>query len=109
MGESERVLSGAPDATAQNPWCSALFGGKADPRVWLAMAMAATALLYIRSLGDEFIVDHRGTIIGNPYLNSWSYLWKSMVNDEWWFINPSHTPVGSYYRPIPNIWVWISH
>jgi len=70
----------------------------------MACLLAVTALIYSRSLGNEFLMDQKLSL-DNPYVADWSFIWKSLINDEWWFLDPAHLPQGSYYRPIPNIWL----
>ncbi|HUO04968.1 MAG TPA: tetratricopeptide repeat protein [Candidatus Binataceae bacterium] len=72
---------------------------KNDYRIWLAMLLAATALLYIRDLGFGFITDD-GFWLRNPYIRSWSFAWYSLIHDSWWFHNPYNLPQSPYYRPM---------
>lgn len=74
----------------------------------MAAILVATALEYCPSLSNQFILDERAIVVNNRYIANWSYLWKSLVNDEWWFFDPAHTPVGSYYRPLTSIWFWLN-
>ena len=75
----------------------------------LAAILILTALVYARSLGSEFILEHRAMIVLNPHLGDWEFVRKSLVNDEWWFIDPSHVPVSAYYRPFMNIWMALNY
>ncbi|MGH7814996.1 MAG: tetratricopeptide repeat protein [Candidatus Binataceae bacterium] len=75
----------------------------------LGGVLILTALIYLRSLGGEFPPDLRRSIADNPYLKEWSFLWKSLVNDEWWFIDPARAPISTNYRPIPNLWLWLNY
>jgi protein O-mannosyl-transferase len=44
-------------------------------------------------------------INANTYIGQWSFLWRSMVNDLWWFRDPNHLPYSAYYRPLQDIWL----
>ncbi|HUO05721.1 MAG TPA: tetratricopeptide repeat protein [Candidatus Binataceae bacterium] len=94
----QHPASGAPVAT---------FG--ADPRVWLVALLIVTAGVYSRSLADGFVFDERLNIIVNRYIGDWSFVWKSLFNDDWWFRDPLHLPQGSYYRPLTNVWLAINY
>jgi len=79
-----------------------------DPRAWLAVILAVTALILSRSLRNEFVFDDESLILNNRYIGDWSFLWKSVVNDAWWFSDPHHLPAGAYYRPILDIWLGLA-
>ncbi|HUO05723.1 MAG TPA: tetratricopeptide repeat protein [Candidatus Binataceae bacterium] len=75
---------------------------------WLVAILGVTALLYTPALRNDFVFDDHDMIVHNRFLGDWSYLWKSLVNDSWWFRDPSHLPQGSFYRPLQDIWFWIN-
>ncbi|HUO06146.1 MAG TPA: hypothetical protein VMU16_13195 [Candidatus Binataceae bacterium] len=75
----------------------------------MAVILATTAIVYLHCIGNQFIGDQLGSIVFNRYLASWFYLPKALVNDDWWFDNPQHVPVSSYYRPILSLWLWINY
>ena len=68
-----------------------------------------TMLVYIRCLGNGFVFDDHEMIVINRYVGQWSFLWKSLVNDSWWFRDPLHLPQSSYYRPLQDIWLGIHY
>ncbi len=68
-----------------------------------------TMLVYLRCLGNGFVFDDHEMIVINRYLGQWSFLWKSLVNDSWWFRDPLHLPQSSYYRPLQDIWLGIHY
>ncbi|HUO06141.1 MAG TPA: glycosyltransferase family 39 protein [Candidatus Binataceae bacterium] len=76
--------------------------------IWLGGILIVTAIVYVRSLGNEFIFDDHFQIASNRFIGEWSYFWKSFVNDAQWFENPNHLPVGSYYRPLQGVWLAIN-
>ncbi|HUO04014.1 MAG TPA: tetratricopeptide repeat protein [Candidatus Binataceae bacterium] len=73
-------------------------------RAWLWSLLAVTALVYSRALGNGFVADDYDQIVRNRYLGQWSFLWRSMSADAWWFFDPSRLPQGPLYRPLQNIW-----
>ncbi len=74
---------------------------------WLALGsiLAITALVYLRSLGNGFVSDDRFMTEGNPHIGEWSFLWKSLISEEWWF---RATP-GSRYKPLVDIWFGLDY
>src|SRR5271157_2067734 len=71
--------------------------------------LTLTMLVYLRCLGNGFVFDDHEMIVLNRYIGQWSFLWKSMVNDSWWFRDPLHLPQSSYYRPLQDIWLAIHY
>ena len=80
--------------------------GDAQIGGWLAASLVCTGLVYSRSLNNEFIRDDNAEIVRNHALASWSFIWKSMVSDAWWWRDPLHLPQSSYYRPLQLLWFW---
>ncbi|HUO04015.1 MAG TPA: tetratricopeptide repeat protein [Candidatus Binataceae bacterium] len=80
------------------------FGHEISPSMGLGVLLAITALAYIRSLSNEFVLDDYAQIVNNPQLGDWSFIWKSMVNNALWFSDPLHPPAVTYYRPLQNVW-----
>src|SRR5262249_49138648 len=63
------------------------------------------ALIYLRCLGNRFVYDDNEMITLNRYIGDWSLIWKSFVNDSWWFRNPLILPQSAYYRPLHDTWL----
>ena len=78
-------------------------------RLMLAAVLLATLLGYLRCLGNGFVYDDNNMIVNNRYIGQWSFLWKSVVNDSWWFMNPAKLPQSSYYRPLQDIWLGLQY
>ncbi|MGH7934940.1 MAG: tetratricopeptide repeat protein, partial [Candidatus Binataceae bacterium] len=78
-------------------------------RWMIASAMAVTLIDYLRCLGNGFVFDDHEMIVINRYLPQWSFIWKSLVNDSWWFRDPHHLPQSSYYRPLQDIWFALNY
>ncbi len=78
-----------------------------SPRERLVMGaiLLATALVYLRSLGNGFVSDDDFLILSNPYLGQWSFVWKSLTRDLDWFTSLP----GVRYRPLPSIWFALSY
>ncbi|HUO06140.1 MAG TPA: hypothetical protein VMU16_13165 [Candidatus Binataceae bacterium] len=77
---------------------------KRASRTWMVRLIVLTALVFSRSLGNGFVLDDRFQIVDNKYLGDWPFIWKSLLNDSWWFRDPLHLPQGPYYRPLQNVW-----
>ncbi|HUO04247.1 MAG TPA: hypothetical protein VMU16_03510 [Candidatus Binataceae bacterium] len=92
-----------------NPLFVKLGAGDAVAGGGVAALFIATVIAYARSFSNEFVYDQRETIVSHQeYLARWSFFWKSLIHDEWWFYDPNHLPQSMYYRPLPNIWVAIN-
>jgi protein O-mannosyl-transferase len=80
------------------------------PRLSLQVAgvMLLTFVVYLRCLGNGFVLDDKQMVLDNPYIGRWSFLWRSLFNDAWWF---HHTPGpgGMYYRPLQLIWLGLNY
>ena len=97
--------------TAQAARRRALAGDDRALRLTLMLdgVLLLTMLVYLRCLGNGFVFDDHEMIVINRYLGQWSFLWKSLVNDSWWFRDPLHLPQSSYYRPLQDIWLGIHY
>ncbi|MGH7812413.1 MAG: tetratricopeptide repeat protein [Candidatus Binataceae bacterium] len=78
-------------------------GGDLSPRAWMAALLVVAGLIYSRCLSAQFVLDDFDWA-NNPFIGKWSFIWKSFVNDAWWFLDPKHAPQSSYYRPFLDIW-----
>ena len=74
-------------------------------RLILGAILLATAVVYLRSLGNGFISDDHYLILSNPYLGQWSFVWKSLTRHLYWF----HGLPGNRYRPLSSIWFALSY
>ena len=83
---------------------TALAAGSAMRQVALAGILVLAALVYLRCLSNGFVYDDNILIVGNHYLGEWSFLWKSLFRDEYWFQDPFHLPQSPRYRPFLLIW-----
>ncbi|HVN63652.1 MAG TPA: hypothetical protein VMT58_03365, partial [Candidatus Binataceae bacterium] len=84
--------------------------GAGDPQVGMALAgiLIVTAAVYARCLSNGFVFDDHEMIVLNRFIGDWSFYWKSIVNDSWWFRDPAHLPQSAYYRPLQDIWFAIN-
>ncbi|HVN64958.1 MAG TPA: tetratricopeptide repeat protein [Candidatus Binataceae bacterium] len=114
-GQSEPEATSRPVApNAQSTWPAPLESfftwlGLGDSSVGAALAalLVATALLYARSLSFNFVLDDLDWI-GNPYVKHWSFVWRSLIHDTWWYLDPDQLPQSSYYRPFLNLWAAVN-
>ena len=75
----------------------------------VAGILLITALVYLRCLSNGFVSDDQGLILNNHHLHEWSFLWKSMVRDEYWFGDPGSGTQSSRYRPLLLVWFWLNY
>lgn len=68
-------------------------------------AIAITLLVYLRCVGNELVYDDHEMIVLNRYIGDWAMVWRSFVNDSWWFRNPLKLPQSAYYRPLQDVWL----
>ncbi len=78
-------------------------------QILLAAILLVTMLFYLKGLGNGFVSDDRSLIIGNQSLPHWSFWWKSLLRDEYWFHDPANLPCSSRYRPLLLIWFWLNY
>ncbi len=78
-------------------------------RLVMAGVLLAVLLAYLRSLAGGFVHDDNRMIVRNAYLTHWSFLWKSIIYDEFWYLDPAHLPQTSYYRPLQDIWLGLHY
>ena len=73
--------------------------------------VAATAIVYLNCLRNEFVLDDVIQIIKNPDLPHWSFLWKAFTRNEFWYSDANF--VQGYqsrnYRPIILVWFWVNY
>ena len=101
---SNQKVNGVKTVAAP-PLRSGAWGALRKNESLLVGAIAAiTALVYLRCLGNGYVFDDHEMIIANRYIGDWSFLWKALVNDSWWFRDPTHLPQSHYYRPLQDIW-----
>jgi len=68
-----------------------------------ALALVFTFLAYSGTLRYEFVYDDGDQIVGNRYLNSWSYL-PRYFKEHLWSHRDFNLP-GNYYRPLFLVWL----
>ena len=75
----------------------------------IAALVVVTALVFLRCLRNGYVFDDHEMIVVNRYIGEWSFLWKALVNDSWWFRDPAHLPQSHYYRPLQDIWLGLNY
>ena len=103
-----QIIAGQPAVAVRRDPAALFHSIAGNERAWLALILIGTALVYSRSLGNEFIRDDSWEIVGNRYLADWSFIWKSLVSDDWWFDDPLDLPQSGFYRPLHDIWLWLN-
>jgi Flp pilus assembly protein TadD len=78
---------------------------------WLLLGGVAlvSGLVYAAGLNNQFVFDDHEMVVANRFIGQWSFLWKSLINDSWWFRDPAHLPQSSYYRPLQDIWLALNY
>ena len=72
-------------------------------------ALVITAMVYLRCLQNGLVYDDHEMIILNRYIGDWAMVWRSFVNDSWWFRNPLSLPQSAYYRPLQDVWLTVNY
>ncbi len=77
----------------------------------LAGVLVLAAVVYLRCLANGFVSDDVIMIVKNRYIGQWSFLWKSMTRDLWWFNSKdlSHGVPTSWYQPVQNLWLGLGY
>ena len=78
-------------------------------RLLVGGVLLITALVCIRSLGNNFVFDDQLYIVGNRFIGQWSFLYKALYRDAIWFIAPELPSFSSYYRPVWLEWFWLNY
>jgi Flp pilus assembly protein TadD len=72
-------------------------------------ALAITLVVYLRCVGNAFVYDDNEMIVINRSISDWAMVWRSFVNDSWWFRNPNKLPQSAYYRPLQDVWLSVNY
>lgn len=75
----------------------------------LGVVLLATLLVYLRSFAGGFVFDDHEVILANRYIAQWSFIWKSLFRDLWWFRDPMHLPQSAYFRPVHGVWLGLNY
>ena len=78
-------------------------------QISIAILLALSAIVYARSLSNQFVYDDNEEIRLNHFIGQWSFIWRSFVNDSWWFRNPAKLPQSAYYRPLQDAWFALNY
>ena len=80
-------------------------------RRYLWGILAVTAIVYLRCLGNGFVLDDVAMFVHNPDIRHWSFLWKGFTRDEYWYSDASFLQAYHYrnYRPLFLVWCWINY
>ncbi len=77
----------------------------------LCCILAVTAIVYLRCLGNAFVLDDFVIIVKNPNLRDWSFLWKGFTRSEYWFCDAGWIRAYYFrnYRPLLLVWYWVAY
>jgi tetratricopeptide (TPR) repeat protein len=71
--------------------------------------LAVTLVVYLRCLGNGFVLDDVPMIVKNPDLGNWSFIWKAFTREEFWYSDADFLPHFRNYRPLLLVWYWIDY
>jgi Flp pilus assembly protein TadD len=80
--------------------------GKSKSVLWLWLALAFTALVYLPSLRFGFAADDIPQILHNPLVQSWRYAPGYFTQHLW--AQVAGAPPGNFYRPLFSLWLLIN-
>jgi Tfp pilus assembly protein PilF len=89
------VADGNP-AAGKPPWYL-------RPAILLRVVLAATFLVYLRTITFDFVFDDHLQISLNPWLESWRQV-PGYFTHQLWAFTDAHTP-ASFYRPLFMLWL----
>ena len=75
----------------------------------IAGAVLVTAIACLRCLGNGFVIDDNALIVHNSAIAGWSFPWKSLGREEFWFGDYSDLPHFRNYRPLLLVWLWLNY
>lgn len=75
----------------------------------MGLPILLTLAAYLRCLRNGFVYDDHEMVTLNRYIGGWPFIWKSFVNDSWWFRDPLRLPQSSYYRPLQDVWLGLNY
>ena len=67
--------------------------------------------MYLRCLGNAFVLDDVSMFVRNPDLRHWSFLWKAFTRNEFWYTPAWFLQIEQYrnYRPLYLVWCWMDY
>ena len=71
------------------------------------LACALAFLVYVPTLGFEFVYDDKPQVIRNPAIHAWRFLPRYFTSHAWAELDP-HV-LGNYYRPLFLLWFRLNH
>jgi protein O-mannosyl-transferase len=75
----------------------------------LVAVLIATAIVYLRCLSGGFVSDDKPLIVFNPAIGQWSFIWKSLTRNEYWFSDPTNKAPAARYRPLMLVWLGLNY
>ncbi len=76
-------------------------------RLLLAVALALTAIVYLDTLGFEFVFDDLPQIVNNAGIRSWSSVPGFFTHHVWQMVVSGAS--GNFYRPLFLVWLVINY
>jgi protein O-mannosyl-transferase len=72
---------------------------------WLLPALLLGILLYLNTLGGEFIYDDARQIVRNTLIQDSSQFWRALTSDVWAFKGSGEEAASNYWRPSFVFWM----
>ena len=72
---------------------------------WLLPALLLGILVYLNTLGGEFIYDDARQIVRNTLIQDSSQFWRALTSDVWAFKGSGEEAVSNYWRPSFVFWM----
>ena len=72
---------------------------------WLLPALLLSVLVYLNTLGGEFIYDDVRQIVRNTLIQDSSQFWHALTSDVWAFKGSGEESVSNYWRPSFVFWM----
>jgi protein O-mannosyl-transferase len=76
-------------------------------RLLLALALAATFVVYVGTLRFDFVYDDHEQIVENFRIQSWRYVPGYFTEHLWSHLSPKDP--GNFYRPLFLLWLRLNH
>lgn len=71
------------------------------------LACAIAFLIYVPTLGFQFVYDDKPQVVQNPAIHAWRYVPKYFASHAWAELYPNVH--GDYYRPLFLLWFRLNH
>ena len=71
---------------------------------WIAIVVAAAIIVFLNTLGGEFVYDDQRQIAINPLIQESARYWEALTSDVWAFKGDGSLAASNYWRPVFTAW-----